>query len=57
MASDGSNQEAIENTKQQIRGLVSEIAQLAKSELETGKSFDPELANPVYLKTPEYKKK
>ena len=33
------------------------IAALAKSELETGKSFDPELANPVYLKTPEYKKK
>ena len=33
------------------------IAALAKNELETGKSFDPELANPVYLKTPEYKKK
>ena len=33
------------------------IAALAESELETGKSFDPELANPVYLKTPEYKKK
>ena len=33
------------------------IAALAKSELETGKSFDPELANPVYLKTPEYQKK
>jgi tRNA threonylcarbamoyladenosine biosynthesis protein TsaB len=33
------------------------IAALAKSELEAGKSFDPELANPVYLKTPEYKKK
>ena len=33
------------------------VAALAKNELETGKSFDPELANPVYLKTPEYKKK
>ena len=33
------------------------IAALAKSELETGKRFDPELANPVYLKTPEYQKK
>ena len=39
MASDGSNQEAIENTKQQIRGLVSEIAQLAKSELEPGEFY------------------
>jgi tRNA threonylcarbamoyladenosine biosynthesis protein TsaB len=33
------------------------IAAIAKNELETGKSFDPELANPVYLKTPEYQKK
>ncbi|MDA9131181.1 tRNA (adenosine(37)-N6)-threonylcarbamoyltransferase complex dimerization subunit type 1 TsaB [Gammaproteobacteria bacterium] len=33
------------------------IAAIAKTELETGKSFDPELANPVYLKTPEYQKK
>jgi len=33
------------------------VAALAKHELETGKSFDPELANPVYLKTPEYQKK
>ena len=33
------------------------VAALAKNELETGMSFDPELANPVYLKTPEYKKK
>jgi tRNA threonylcarbamoyladenosine biosynthesis protein TsaB len=33
------------------------VAALAKNELETGKSFDPELANPVYLKTPEYQKK
>lgn len=39
MASDGSNQEAIENTKQQIRGLVSEIAQLSKSELEPGEFY------------------
>jgi tRNA A37 threonylcarbamoyladenosine modification protein TsaB len=33
------------------------VAALAKHELEAGKSFDPELANPVYLKTPEYQKK
>jgi tRNA threonylcarbamoyladenosine biosynthesis protein TsaB len=33
------------------------IAALAKNELETGKNFDPELANPVYLKTLEYQKK
>ena len=33
------------------------MAAIAKNELETGKSFDPELANPVYLKTPEYQKK
>ena len=33
------------------------VAALAKNELETGSSFDPELANPVYLKTPEYHKK
>jgi len=33
------------------------VAALAKIELETGKTFDPELANPVYLKTPEYQKK
>ena len=39
MASDGSNQEAIENTKQQIRGLVSEIAQLSKSELQPGEFY------------------
>ena len=39
MASEGSNQEAIENTKQQIRGLVSEIAQLSKSELEPGEFY------------------
>ena len=39
MASDGSNQEAIENTKQQIRGLVSEIAQLSKSELEPSEFY------------------
>ena len=33
------------------------VAALAKLELATGKRFDPELANPVYLKTPEYQKK
>ena len=33
------------------------VAALAKNELETGSSFDPELANPVYLKPPEYHKK
>jgi tRNA threonylcarbamoyladenosine biosynthesis protein TsaB len=33
------------------------VAALARLELETGKMFDPELANPVYLKTPEYQKK
>ena len=30
--------------------------ELAKTRLETGKSFLPENANPVYLKTPDYKK-
>tara|TARA_B100000700_G_scaffold30626_1_gene29462 strand:+ start:3511 stop:5577 length:2067 start_codon:yes stop_codon:yes gene_type:complete len=39
MASESSNQEAIENTKQQIRGLVSEIAQLSKSELDPGEFY------------------
>jgi tRNA threonylcarbamoyladenosine biosynthesis protein TsaB len=33
------------------------VAALAKLELETAKIFDPELANPVYLKMPEYQKK
>jgi tRNA threonylcarbamoyladenosine biosynthesis protein TsaB len=33
------------------------VAVLAKNELQTGSSFDPELANPVYLKTPKYHKK
>ena len=33
------------------------VAALARLELETEKMFDPELANPVYLKTPEYQKK
>ena len=33
------------------------VAALARLELETGKMFDPELANTVYLKTPEYQKK
>lgn len=33
------------------------VAALAKLELESGKTFDPEHANPVYLKTPEYQKK
>jgi len=38
-------------------GSAEPIAALAKQELETGKVFDPETANPVYLKTPEYTKK
>ena len=33
------------------------VAALAKHELESGNTFDPEHANPVYLKTPEYQKK
>ena len=38
-------------------GSAEPIAALAKLELKSGKVFDPETANPVYLKTPEYKKK
>ena len=37
-------------------GSAESIASLAKKRLESGASFLPENANPVYLKTPDYKK-
>ena len=40
----------------QALGSAEPIATIAKTRLETGKSFLPENANPVYLKTPDYKK-
>ena len=45
------------NTSPLVKPGAEAIAAIAKNELESGKSFDPELANPVYLKTPEYQKK
>ena len=50
---------AAENHKQfldQVIGSAEPIAIIAKQSLETGESFLPEDANPIYLKTPEYKK-
>ena len=40
----------------QALGSAEPIATIAKTRLETGESFLPENANPVYLKTPDYKK-
>ena len=40
----------------QAMGSAAPIAILAKKKLETGKDFLPENANPIYLKTPNYKK-
>ena len=40
----------------EANGSAEPIAILAKTRLETGKNFLPETANPVYLKTPDYKK-
>ena len=40
----------------QVIGSAEPIAIIAKQSLETGESFLPEDANPVYLKTPNYKK-
>jgi len=39
-----------------VTGSAEPIAIIAKQSLETGESFLPEDANPVYLKTPNYKK-
>ena len=50
---------AAENNPQflsQALGSAESIATIAKIRLETGESFLPENANPVYLKTPDYKK-
>ena len=49
----------VENNPQylsQALGSAEPIASIAKTRLETGESFPPENANPVYLKTPDYKK-
>ena len=40
----------------EVNGSAEPIAIIAKKRLETGKNFLPETANPVYLKTPDYKK-
>ena len=40
----------------QAIGSAEPIATIAKTRLETGENFLPENANPVYLKTPDYKK-
>ena len=40
----------------QALGSAEPIAIIAKQRLETGEDFLPENANPVYLKTPDYKK-
>ena len=40
----------------QALGSAEPIATIAKTRLETGEIFLPENANPVYLKTPDYKK-
>ena len=50
---------AAENNPQflsQAHGSAEPIATIAKTRLETGEIFLPENANPVYLKTPDYKK-
>ena len=50
---------AAENNPQflsQALGSAEPIATIAKTRLETGEIFLPENANPVYLKTPDYKK-
>ena len=50
---------AAENNPQflsQALGSAEPIATIAKMRLETGESYLPENANPVYLKTPDYKK-
>ena len=50
---------AAENNPQflsQALGSAEPIATIAKTRLETGVIFLPENANPVYLKTPDYKK-
>jgi len=50
---------AVENNPQflsQALGSAEPIATIAKTRLETGECFLPENANPVYLKTPDYKK-
>ena len=50
---------AAENNPQflsQAIGSAEPIATIAKTRLETGENFLPENANPVYLKTPFYKK-
>ena len=50
---------AAENNPQflsQALGSAEPIATIAKKRLETGEIFLPENANPVYLKTPDYKK-
>ena len=50
---------AAENNPQflsQALGSAEPIATIAKTRLETGEIFLPEKANPVYLKTPDYKK-
>ena len=50
---------AVENNPQflsQALGSAEPIATIAKTRLETGEIFLPENANPVYLKTPDYKK-
>ena len=50
---------AAENNPQflsQALGSAEPIATIAKTRLETGENFLPENANPVYLKTPDYKK-
>jgi hypothetical protein len=39
-----------------VLGSAEPVAVIAKKRLETGESFLPENANPVYLKTPDYKK-
>tara|TARA_Y100000385_G_scaffold121939_1_gene126725 strand:- start:3641 stop:4300 length:660 start_codon:yes stop_codon:yes gene_type:complete len=44
------------NFLSQVKGSAESIALLAKKKLETGASFLPENANPVYLKTPDYQK-
>lgn len=44
------------NFLSQVAGSAESIASLAKKKLETGESFLPENANPVYLKTPDYQK-
>ena len=44
------------NFLSQVIGSAESIAIIAKKKLETNQDFLPEDANPVYLKTPDYKK-